>query len=435
VFEKSVALTNEEIGTYISLNIYDKDGKGEKLEEYNKNNLTIVIPDSKLSSYNYEYKNAMYKGCQFVCMNFQNIDDHMKNYFNLFKQKAILFKPKVLINSINIPKSVSINSMVPTQNKDIVLNYDYNLIDSIRSERYANITPFNNNKLRLIGYGQTLNDTNLRHIKFSMNYNNSNSRLKIIKGLNNQPGYISIKIGDRYLTYRDCCCYVYLTKNPSDDIDSIRIDNSIKYKFNNSASFLALRPPITKKGYNSLGIIKSIKDTDKLYYLKIRSSFNSNRKLFVKKVKEYETKLYLTSQNGTKLVVLKPKFNSNGNFFPTGDIVIREDRLLTLTYDESTATVATATVATATSNTYTRELDNNQTPKIVCNQTDMLIDNKCYKPCQAGYKEDPTDKTKCIYEYDNKEFKLKELESITDDNKKCPYCYELTKVQCYKKCD
>ena len=40
------------------LPIYDKDGKGEKLEEYNKNNLTIVIPDSKLSSYNYEYKNS-----------------------------------------------------------------------------------------------------------------------------------------------------------------------------------------------------------------------------------------------------------------------------------------------------------------------------------------------------------------------------------------
>ena len=433
VFEKSVELTNEETGSYISLNIYDKDGKSEKLEEYNKNNITIVIPDYKVNSSNYEYKNAMYKGCQFVCMNFQTIDNHMKNYFNLFKQKAILFKPKVLINSINIPKSVSINSMVPKTNKDIVLNYDYNLIDNIKYERYANITPFNNNKLRLIGYGETLKDTNLRHIKFSMNYKISNSRLTLIKGLNNQPGYISIKLDNRYLTYRDCCCYLYLTKNPSDDIDSTQIDNSIKYKFNNSASFLALNPPITKKGYNSLGIIKSIKDKDKLYYLKIRSSFNSNRKLFIKKEKHYETKLYLTSQTGTKLVVLKPKFNSNGNFFPTGDIVIREDRLLTLNYDESIET--TAAIDTIIPDTYTRVLDANKKPTIVCNQKHMLIDKKCYKPCEAGYKEDPNNKKKCLYEYNNNEFELKELESITDSNKQCTYGYEINKGKCYKECN
>jgi hypothetical protein len=434
IFEKSVELTNEEIGKYISLNVYDKDGKGEKLEEYNKNNLTIVIPDSKLSSANYEYKNAMYKGCQFVCMNFQNIDDYMKNYFNLFKQKAILFKPKVLINSINIPKSVSINSMVPTQNKDIVLNYDYNLIDSIRSERYSNITPFNNNKLRLIGYGQTLNDTNLRHIKFSMNYNNSNSRLKIIKGLNNKPGYISIKLDERYLTYRDCCCYLYLTKSPNNDID-----NSIKYKFNNSASFLALVPPITKKGYNSLGVIKSINDKDKLYYLKIRSDFNSNRKLFVKKVTEYESKMYLTQTGtgtgtGTKLVVLKPKFNSNGNFFPTGDIVIREDRLLTLNYDESTVATATST-ATATANEYQRELDDKQNPKIICKENHTKIDNVCYKPCEAGYIKDTTNENNCLYEYDNKTVKPKEESDPGEFKYECPYGYELNDDKCYKVCD
>lgn len=453
IFEKSVELTNEEIGKYISLNVYDKDGKGEKLEEYNKNNLTIVIPDSKLSSANYEYKNAMYKGCQFVCMNFQNIDDYMKNYFNLFKQKAILFKPKVLINSITIPKSVSINSMVPTQNKDIVLNYDYNLIDSIRFERYANITPFNNNKLRLIGYGQTLNDTNLRHIKFSMNYNNSNSRLEIIKGLNNQPGYISIKLDERYLTYRDCCCYLYLTKSPSD-----KIDNSIKYKFNNSASFLALAPPIAKKGYNSLGVVKSINDKDKLYYLKIRSDFNSNRKLFVKKVTEYEAKMYLTSDNkvsvlnsdGTstmqkeKLVVLKPKFNSNGNFFPTGDIVIREDRLLTLNY---TTASANATTASATSIKYKRELYSGA-PKLICKENHTLSKSKiegeeekdvCYKPCNPGYKEDPNDNTNtnCLYEYDNKTIKPKEVSDPGEFKYECSYGYELDddKKKCYKVCD
>jgi len=433
VFDKSVELTNEEIGSYISLHLFDKDGKGEQLEEYNKNNLTIVIPDYKLSSANYEYKNAMYKGCQFVCMNFQNIDEHMTNYFNLFKKKSILFKPRVLINNITIAKSISINSMTPKKkNNDIVLNIDYNLIDNIRSERYANITPFSNNKLKLIGYGQTFNDTNLRNIKFSMNYTNFNSRFKLIKGLNNQSGYISIKLGDRYLTYRDCCCYLYLTKNPTDDINSSKIDNSIKYKFNNSASFLTLNSPITKKGFNSFGIIKSIKDKDKLYYLKIRSNFNSNRRLFVKKVKEYESKLYLTSQNGTKLVVLKPKFNINGNFFPTGDIVINEDRLLTLNYDQSIK--VTTTSNNNVKDTYTRNLDSKQTPELVCKEDNMLINNKCYKPCKLGYKEDPEDKTNCIYEY-NDESELKEIDLLTNDNKQCPYGYELDSNKCYKVCD
>ena len=430
VFDKSVELTNEEIGTYISLHLYDKDGKGEKLEEFNKNNLTIVIPDSKLSSYNFEYKNAMYKGCQFVCMNFQNIDENMKNYFNMFKKKSILFKPKVLINNITIPKSIGLNSMVPQKNNNVILNFDYNLIDSIRSERYANITPFSNNKLKLIGYGQTLNDKNLRHIKFSMNSNNFNSRFKLIKGLNNQSGYISIKLGERYLTYKDCCCYLYLSKSPSDDINSNKIDNSIKYKFNNSASFLALNSPITKKGFNSFGVLKSIKDKEKLYYLKIRSNFNSNRKLFVKKVTEYESKLYLTSQNGTKLVVLKPKFNINGNFFPTGDIVINEDRLLTLNYDE---TIKVTTASTNIKNKYTRELDTNKTPELVCKQDNMLLNKKCYKPCKLGYKEDPDDKKNCLYEYNN-ESVLKEIEPLTNKNKKCPYGYELDSNKCYKKC-
>jgi len=433
VFDKSVELTNEEIGTYISLHLYDKDGKGEQLEEYNKNNLTIVIPDSKLSSANYQYKNVIYKGCQFVCMNFQNIDEHMKNYFNLFKTKGILFKPKVLINNITIPKGISLNSMVPQKNNNIVLNLDYNLIDNIRSERYANIIPFSNNKLKLIGYGQTLEDTNLRHIKFSMNYNNINSRFKLIKGLNNQPGYISIKLGDRYLTYRECCCYLYLTKSPNDDINSNKIDNSIKYKFNNSASFLALNSPITKKGFNSFGIIKSIKDKEKLYYLKIRSNFNSDRKLFVKKVSEYESKLYLTSQNGNKLVVLKPKFNINGHFFPTGDIVINEDRLLTLNYDE------TIKVTTASNNTikdtYKRKLDSKQTPEIVCNNNNILINDNCYKPCKLGYKQDPNNKLNCLYEYNNDETELKEIQPLTNDNKQCPYGYELDNNKCYKECD
>ena len=455
IFEKDVELTNEEVGTYITLEIYDSHIDSEKLEEYNKNNLTIVVPDSKFTSTNYNYTNIMYKGCQFVCMNFQNVDKYMKQYFNLFKEKALMFKPRVLINSINIPKSVSINSLVPKENKNLALNYDYTIIDNVRENRYANISPYNNNKLRLIGYGETLNDKNLRNVKFSMNYNNTNSKFIITKPLNNQQGYISIKFKtndiddiddtkiERYLTYNECCCYLYLTKKPDN------VENHVKYKFNNSASFLSLMPPITKKGFTSLGVIKNMKEKDKLYYLKIRSSFNSDRKLFVKNVKEYETKLYFNQYNSdetiTKMVVLKPKFNQNGNFFPTGDIIISEDRLDTIETSNSDTPDTPDPTTTPVRLTYDRTDPNAPNPTITCKQGHSLVDMTCYKPCSELndptddskiYKEDPNNKTKCFNEYNAKDTIDKEKSDPGEFKIECPYGYELQDDgKCYKVCD
>ena len=54
---------------------------------YNKDSLTIVVPNESISS-NYNFKKAFYKGCQFVCMNFQNQDEYMKKYFNYFKKRS-----------------------------------------------------------------------------------------------------------------------------------------------------------------------------------------------------------------------------------------------------------------------------------------------------------------------------------------------------------
>jgi hypothetical protein len=333
IFENDVILKNSNMGDTITLEIYDKSlitnkKKSDKLllEEYNKDNITIVIPDSKFSSVNDNFRNIFYKGCQFVPMNFQSNDVYFKDYFNFFKQKSIVFKPKVLINNFDIPKSVALSSMVPALNPDIILNTDYYFIDKIKNNVKCSIKPFKNSKLRLIN--------EQRNAKFSFNYKYSNSKFNIVKGLNKNSGYISIQhinLNDnteRYLTYSDCSCYVYFTKKP--DTKNININ----YIFNNSASFQPLQPLINEKDYNSFGVIKKVNDVDTLYYLKIRSKFDINNKLFVKNVKEYQVKTFLyggkttdnTISNDT-VVVLTPKFDPNGEFYPTGDIVVRLDML------------------------------------------------------------------------------------------------------------
>ena len=337
VFNKDVFLKNETIGDYITIEIYDKHSKFEELEEYNKNKLTIVIPDAKNISSNYNFKNIMYKGCQFVCMNFHNPDTHMKEYFNLFAKQSYIFKPKVLINSMSVPKSVSINSMVPIFKSDVVLDINYDFMNSLRNNRNATIIPFKNDKLKLIVDGRT--------VKFSLDHNVNNSKIEIVPPLNDKTGYVSFKYingnDTRYLTFQEACCYLYFTKRP--ELNNNDISKNTHYKFNDSASFISLNTPISKPGYNSFGVVKTKNDKEKLYYLKIRSSFNSNRKLFYRDVYEYEVKFHIknTSANGATanngvtgasanngatandIIVFKPKYNSG--FLPVGDIVMKYD--------------------------------------------------------------------------------------------------------------
>ena len=363
VFDPGVTLTTEEMGEYITLEVYDKDNNKEQLEEYNKNKLTIVIPDSKRLSSNYNYKNILNKGCQFITMNFQTIDKYMLDYFKYFKLNSFKFKPRVLINNISIPKSVSINSMVPVFKTDINLDIDYNFLDKLRSNRISNITPFNNKKLKLIGSGE-----NNRQVKFNLDYNSNNSTFKIVPGLNKRSGYVSFQLNDsedRYLTYQECGCYLYFTKEPTNDKDK-----KIIYEFNDKASFIALNPVKSVKDYNSFGVIKTIKsktsETDALFYLKIRSKLNTNKKLFVKDVNRYETKMILKeNETENELVVLKPIFNAKRGFFPTGDIVVRKDRLETLTLSTGqvdTNSGSAGAGATSTANDEYPRTDTNSIP-------------------------------------------------------------------------
>ena len=391
IFNKEVFLTNDDIGDYITIEVYDKHIKVEVLEEYNKNNLTIVIPDSTGVSTNYNFKDIMYKGCQFVAMNFHHVDQYMKDYFSTFIKQSIVFKPKVLINSINIPKSVSINTMVPSFDTNIVLDINYNFMDKLRNNRDTIISPLKNDTLRLIS------GEDGRTAKFSLYHTIDNSKIEIVAPLNKKSGYVSFKNkANRYLTFKECGCYLYFTKAPEPDKN---IDNSVIYKFNDSASFISLNSPIAKSGYNSFGVVKSINDKERLYYLKIRSSFNSRKKLFVKNVKDYEIKFRLTSGNDpdkVKVVVLKPKFNSKSGFFPVGDIVVFEDRMDKIEIEDSVnedGFVSIPTYATYIRDQYTGPTVTGPTTQLgsslVCpdgySEEDGAGGAGCYEDCPEDY--------------------------------------------------
>ena len=65
---------------------------GEKIKNHNKNGLTIVVPhlEGDYFTKNYDAQFAKDLGCQFICMNFQKIDNHMAEYMNLFSKNAII---------------------------------------------------------------------------------------------------------------------------------------------------------------------------------------------------------------------------------------------------------------------------------------------------------------------------------------------------------
>ena len=60
-------------------------------EEYNKKNMSIVLPDLKPTNDNYTAYVPMAMGCQMCAMNFQNLDDNLIAYNAQFEEKKSAF--------------------------------------------------------------------------------------------------------------------------------------------------------------------------------------------------------------------------------------------------------------------------------------------------------------------------------------------------------
>lgn len=68
------------------------------IKEYNKKNMSIVLPDISPHYTNYNINLARNNGCQFIGLSFQNYDDNLKYYNQLFdggdERSAFSLKPE-----------------------------------------------------------------------------------------------------------------------------------------------------------------------------------------------------------------------------------------------------------------------------------------------------------------------------------------------------
>lgn len=77
----------------------------ERLKEFNKTHLTIVVPNPDISSINYNPQMVFDAGCQVIAMNFQYVGDHMKAYLSKFHEKSFLLKPFEFTKYSDLPQN------------------------------------------------------------------------------------------------------------------------------------------------------------------------------------------------------------------------------------------------------------------------------------------------------------------------------------------
>lgn len=83
----------------------DKD----ELKTYNKENISIVLPDISHSNANYSAKTAIDCGCQFIAMCFQNLDIEMELYNEFFTYEgcAFILKDKAMRSNTTVKNTVT----------------------------------------------------------------------------------------------------------------------------------------------------------------------------------------------------------------------------------------------------------------------------------------------------------------------------------------
>ena len=96
----------EEITNHIWDTVFLRENHYEEIKEttdhkylidWNRRNITKVYPDkNNKESYNYNPHIPWRFGCQFVAMNYQHVDNYMKDYILKFNKRSFVLKPKDL---------------------------------------------------------------------------------------------------------------------------------------------------------------------------------------------------------------------------------------------------------------------------------------------------------------------------------------------------
>lgn len=270
IFDNSVNFKPESEGK-IQIKIFNKSYSLKNLPNDNKTSITIVYPKYDFFYFNYNPQDAWVLGCQFVCLNFQSIDNNLKKNMKKFKKSSILLKPNHLINYIPKKRVPNLNSLYPEYiESDLPIKLDF-------MDKYQNIyiLPVNNENVRLIIDNHT--------IKLSPNYNLNNSVFEVTEGLNGDFGSISFKYGEQYLISNDNCCYLKFSKTIG-EIDSFR----------QNSSFYPIESLCPNKEYTTFVQKKNGKN----YYLKYRQKFNYKTKLYSQKTNDYKFITSISSDDG-----------------------------------------------------------------------------------------------------------------------------------------
>ena len=135
------------------------------LTSFNKVGVTVVIPNSNVDivSTNYDTNESFYLGCQFIAMNFQINDIHMKNYLGIFQDSSL--KPSSMRFTETeepIADLLAIYEKIGKKNDNIINDFYYkynNTLISFESYTLPNIfiTQVENNLKFKIGSNQIKN--------------------------------------------------------------------------------------------------------------------------------------------------------------------------------------------------------------------------------------------------------------------------------------
>jgi hypothetical protein len=90
---------------------------------YNRQNMTIVLPDLNENNTNYIYVVPRLLGCQFIAMNFQNTDQNLISYNKFFDDSKCAFVPKpaeLLYVPVEVPAPKQIDNALMFSNKNTI---------------------------------------------------------------------------------------------------------------------------------------------------------------------------------------------------------------------------------------------------------------------------------------------------------------------------
>ena len=92
----------------------------KEIIEFNRQNMTIVLPDLNEANTNYIYVVPRMLGCQFIAMNFQNYDQNLISYNKFFENSKCAFvpRPKELLYvpvEVPLPKKIDTDLLYSTK--------------------------------------------------------------------------------------------------------------------------------------------------------------------------------------------------------------------------------------------------------------------------------------------------------------------------------